>query len=194
MREWTAKNYKRWREINNKAHSKYAKTAKGKAGYRKRYAKYRLTVLGKTTEQFNRCRRRARRDGRAFSLTKAWLLPRIAKLVCEATGVPLRIATGSPYTPSVDRKDNSKGYTPANCWVVSWEFNNLKKTKSVQEALAEYQMGLLKTTYLSKAKFSNTRLDEWAKENKAHVIRYEVLKRRIRVYFKASTQPKDENV
>jgi hypothetical protein len=50
---------------------------------------------------------------------------------CQATGLPFdmdstKFSHTSPLAPSLDRKDNSKGYTPDNTQVVVWIYNNAK--------------------------------------------------------------------
>lgn len=95
--------------------------------------RYRRTVKGWEANLLTRAKRRAERHGREFTLTREWLSPLLAPLVCAATGVPLTLEPGNPNVPSIDRKDSTKGYTPENCWVVSWEYNNAKKDRPLEE-------------------------------------------------------------
>lgn len=95
--------------------------------------RYRRTLKGWEANLLTRAKRRAERHGREFALTREWLRPLLAPMVCAATGVALSNEPNQPNVPSIDRRDSSKGYTPDNCWVVSWEFNNAKKDKPLEE-------------------------------------------------------------
>lgn len=77
---------------------------------------------------FYRSQVRARRNGLEFSLTKEWLRAKLEPGVCEVTGLPFVFDMGKPgeflpFSPSIDRKDSSKGYTLENCRVVCLVFN-----------------------------------------------------------------------
>ena len=41
--------------------------------------------------------------------------------------------TLGPNSPTLDRKDNSKGYTRDNVWVISWKANTIKSSSSLEE-------------------------------------------------------------
>lgn len=71
-----------------------------------------------------RSKTRAKRRGWAFDLTKAWIEERLARGICEVSGVPFT-ARGEkgPCAPSIDRRDSSKGYTQSNCRVIVWALN-----------------------------------------------------------------------
>lgn len=73
---------------------------------------------------------RAKRDGLEFNLVEEDLnIPAL----CPVLGTVMD-------TPSLDRLDNSKGYTKNNVRVISWEANRLKHRLSIQqiEALLKY--------------------------------------------------------
>jgi hypothetical protein len=54
--------------------------------------------------------------------------------LCPILGIPLVFTRKrSDNTPSVDRIDNSKGYTPKNIVVCSWRANMLKKDATIKE-------------------------------------------------------------
>jgi hypothetical protein len=79
----------------------------------------------------SRTKSRARRSGLAFDLTIGDIkIPAI----CPALGIPI-ICHGGPIdnAPSVDRIDNSKGYSRGNVIVVSWRANRLKADGSLEE-------------------------------------------------------------
>jgi hypothetical protein len=82
-------------------------------------------------------KRRAMQKGMEFSLTLE-NCPRIPE-VCPVLVIPLEFKkkTGKefrcPGTPSLDRVDNTKGYTPDNVMWISWRANSLKKDATPQE-------------------------------------------------------------
>lgn len=92
---------------------------------RKRYfAQY---VLARTKSN-------AKKEGIPFSLDVAWVKQELAKGKCAVTGMPLvkptytpgRRGVRNPWTPSIDRIDNTKGYTKGNCRIVVWMYNLAK--------------------------------------------------------------------
>ncbi len=85
-----------------------------------------LTPKGKAAVLYGACRRRAEQKGIPFTLTKEWLQEKLSGS-CEATGLPFIFpehkAGRGPLSPSVDRIDPEKGYTPENCRVIVWALN-----------------------------------------------------------------------
>lgn len=69
---------------------------------------------------------------REFNLTHEWFQKRLDKNVCEVTGIPFVLKLGkttysrSPFQPSVDRIDRTKGYTIDNCQLVCLIYNTSK--------------------------------------------------------------------
>lgn len=47
-----------------------------------------------------------------------------------------KVRSGSLFAPSLDRKDNSKGYIPGNVAVISRRANSLKRELTLEEAKA----------------------------------------------------------
>jgi len=87
----------------------------------------------------NGCKTRALKKKLPYNLNKEWFVERVDRGVCEATGMPIAYAykgKATPSSPSIDRINNSKGYTKDNCWVVSWAFNRAKNSLS-SKALIE---------------------------------------------------------
>lgn len=80
-------------------------------------------------------RNRAKYKGLDFTITKEDV---VIPDVCPILGIPLSIAEGTmqPYSPSLDRKDNSKGYTPDNVWVISSLANTMKSSASIEQLAA----------------------------------------------------------
>lgn len=55
---------------------------------------------------------------------------------CPVLGIPIIVASGqrlAPGAPSIDRMDNSLGYTPANIRVISHRANALKRDGTLEE-------------------------------------------------------------
>ena len=66
---------------------------------------------------------------------------------CPVLGIPVFVESGKgrlPNIPSVDRIDNSKGYTRDNIVVVSWRANDLKRDATMEELtkIVRYYGGL----------------------------------------------------
>jgi hypothetical protein len=81
---------------------------------------------------WNNARQRSKREGIEFTISLEQVKWRFAEGVCEVTGLPFSLELGSgqgrghPFSPSLDRKDPSIGYTPENTQVVIWMYNAAK--------------------------------------------------------------------
>ena len=100
----------------------------------------RMTIWRK--DNFNRarlhnilsgCKIRARKKNVEFDLTYEWFKHRAIDVgVCEDTGIefdheaPTTKNKNHPFSPSIDRRDPTKGYTQDNCRVVIWMHNRAK--------------------------------------------------------------------
>jgi hypothetical protein len=70
------------------------------------------------------------------TITLDWIVERLEKGICEATGDKLTTQTKQPNTASLDRIDpNNPDYTPENSRIVTWQFNNMKGAYSDEEFL-----------------------------------------------------------
>ena len=94
-----------------------------------------MTAEGRAQVLLNNARGRAKKSGLEFTIDREWIAERLRRGICEATGVPLDYSqTGAgkggshPWSPSLDRIDNAKGYTPENTQVVVWIYNSAKNT------------------------------------------------------------------
>ena len=94
----------------------------------------------------SRARVRARQGNLPFDLELSDIqIPE----TCPLLGVPLGNKYKDPdvhadYVPSIDRKDNSKGYTKDNIWIISFKANRMKNTASVTE-LITFSKSILNT-------------------------------------------------
>ncbi len=96
---------------------------------------YRQTPEGWAKIQYYRSKQRAKELGINFDLTEEWLLKKLPK-VCPVYGTDLIIGADRPLmesSPSVDRVDNSLGYTQDNCEIISYKANTLKRTASIED-------------------------------------------------------------
>ena len=85
------------------------------------------TVASLASKLLGNARRRASKKGLEFTITKDWIAERLEAGVCQLSGLPLEIAqSGTANSPSLDRKDNSKGYTPENCQLITVQANRAK--------------------------------------------------------------------
>lgn len=98
---------------------------------------YRKTPEGRAKTLLNHSQHRAKQKNLPYDLDREWLLEKINNGVCEVTGLPLSLDDGSngtgtqrPWTPSLDRIDNSKGYTKDNTQLVCWAYNRAKGVDS----------------------------------------------------------------
>lgn len=68
------------------------------------------------------------------TIDKEWIIDRLEIGICEATGDVLTISSKKPNSPSLDRIDpKNPNYTPENCRVTTWQFNNMKGAYSDEE-------------------------------------------------------------
>lgn len=77
-------------------------------------------------------RSRAKRHGIEFSITENDIhIPEY----CPILGVKLEFGDIKCFSnsPTLDRKDNSKGYVPGNVWVISHRANTMKGSSSMEE-------------------------------------------------------------
>lgn len=84
---------------------------------------------------WKRARSRALAAKRTFTITVTDInIPEVRPVF----GIPFG-PTGSPYAPSLDRKDSAKGYTPDNITVISLRANLLKKDATPEEIAKLHQ-------------------------------------------------------
>lgn len=91
------------------------------------------------------CKGHAKRKGLEFDLDMAELERRIEPMRCERTGHKLEWSVygqgrglKQPWQPSIDRRDNSKGYTMGNIQVVSTIYN-FSKSIWTDEVVAQFR-------------------------------------------------------
>lgn len=91
--------------------------------------RYRGKARGRAKFLYGNIKLRAKKNGQEFALDRWGLEIRITMGVCEVTGIAFDLTTGlgagkrNPWAPSVDRIDNTKGYTWDNVQVVCSIYN-----------------------------------------------------------------------
>jgi predicted amidohydrolase YtcJ len=85
-------------------------------------------------------RTRSRRKGMPCALTLDWLLD-AAPDRCPVLGTTLSYtnATSLANSAALDRIDNTRGYEPDNCWVISMKANRIKSDATLAEIEAVAQ-------------------------------------------------------
>lgn len=83
---------------------------------------------------FHNAKKRAALNGIEHTITKDWLAAN-APTNCPLLGVSLvyDAVKCTATSASLDRKNPSLGYTPDNCWVISFKANRIKTDASLQE-------------------------------------------------------------
>lgn len=109
----------------------FRKTEKSKADNRAYRKEYHSTFSGMVTNLLTAAKNRAKTNGLECDLDREWLEIRLQPMKCEATGVDLVLerqdnVQHTPFRPSIDRIENSKGYTKDNCRIVCVIYNKAK--------------------------------------------------------------------
>lgn len=75
---------------------------------------------------------RAAKKGIEFNITEDDI---IIPNKCPLLEVPLKIGTKDnyEYSPSLDRKDNTRGYVKGNVWIISKKANSMKNSATAEE-------------------------------------------------------------
>ena len=113
-----------------------------KANRAKAKALYRTSPVHRARQVLAGIKRRAKDKGLEYNLTTDWLASRYKHGYCEITGLPFRTPLIKPghtgpntLSPSVDRIDNSKGYTMDNCRVILNCINTFKQDLTDKQVL-----------------------------------------------------------
>lgn len=111
--------YQKWLIKNEHKRDRYVKNQRQREFF---------TVKGRARMLRNRCKARAKKYSRQFSISMEVVIEKLKKGVCEQTKIPLVMVKDPyhPYSPSIDRIDNNKGYTDDNIQIVCTIYNFCK--------------------------------------------------------------------
>lgn len=119
--EWSKRQYSK----DKQDPQKMTKIKKAQLNRYPRYARHRM---------FKNALSRARKHGYEFTIKEEDI---IIPKYCPLLGVELVTGTKDDYrySPSIDRIDNSKGYTPDNTRIISSMANTMKNSATIEELL-----------------------------------------------------------
>jgi hypothetical protein len=86
------------------------------------------SIRGRAKSLLNSAQHRSVQRNLDFDIDLNWVISRLEFGKCALTGIDFIFETRqnghrNPYSPSLDRKDNSQGYTKENCRVILWALN-----------------------------------------------------------------------
>ena len=134
-KEWSKEYYKRNKHKKNlQSREWYLKEREGKLkdyldrskGERK---KKRETYYSEhyAHNMFVNAKARAKRKNITFTLTEEWIVEKLTEDRCDRLGISMSGKGKRTFnTPSIDRLDPKKGYTPDNCRIICWGWNAFK--------------------------------------------------------------------
>jgi hypothetical protein len=96
------------------------------------YSRHHGKSLPREVRMIDSAKERAKAKGLPFAITKADIpIPQR----CPLLGIVLSRGPGKLHaaSPSLDRKDPSKGYVPGNVWVISYRANAIKNDATLEE-------------------------------------------------------------
>ena len=97
--------------------------------------KYHVSKRGRANSLISNARNRAKTRGLEYELEISWVYEKLEEGYCEVTGLPFtfqckeeynKTNNAHPYSPTLDRTDNKKGYTKENTKVVVAVYNYAK--------------------------------------------------------------------
>ena len=93
---------------------------------------HRRTLKGTLSNKLQSAKRRAKKDGMVFELDNKFITSLWEKQdgKCAKTGVEMGRIGDKWLAPSIDRIDNSKGYTKDNVQWTCWRYNDAKADMS----------------------------------------------------------------
>ena len=98
---------------------------------RKYQSLHRNTLNYTVSALFSAAKTRSKLKNLDFELDREWITEKVQPMVCTVTDLILQLEIDdryqySPFRPSIDRIDNTKGYTKSNCQITSVIYNRAK--------------------------------------------------------------------
>lgn len=91
-----------------------------------RQRKYYRTPSGYASKLCGSSKLSAKKHRREWDLDVVNICERVERGVCEVTGIPFKFGAESPWKPSIDRIDNTRGYVQDNVQIVVVLYNYAK--------------------------------------------------------------------
>lgn len=111
-----------------------------------RFNKFYCTNKGRAVHMLNSAKQRAKKYKLDFDIDFEFIFQKLEKGVCEVTGIPFVLRTNggkghrdNSFSPSLERRDNNKGYTKDNVQVVCWIYNRAKGAFPLEDLLTMTQ-------------------------------------------------------
>jgi hypothetical protein len=136
----SGKNYKQTRK-------NYSHSTRGKQILERANIKHYESIKGRACHLFNSAKRRHQK-WEFFDLDRVFIEEKLSAGKCEVTGLPFDFTSPgdsrkNPFAPSIDRIDNSLGYTKNNVRIVLWSVN-LMHGEMTDEQLIEMCKAVIK--------------------------------------------------
>jgi len=106
---------------NRMAQCKACQATRSSREFQRRYG----TPDGRARRLVSGARKRAADKGLPCDVSVGRVLTALKRGLCEVTGLPFDFSSRA-FAPSLDRRDNSRGYTNDNTQVVVWIYNSAK--------------------------------------------------------------------
>lgn len=106
---------------------------------KQRSATFYRSVSGRAKTLFKSAQRRSDTYP-DFDMDVDWIEEKLMKGCCEITGIPFDfqphpVYEKNPFSPSIDRRDSTKGYTKDNTRIVIWQVNLMRGEMKDEEVL-----------------------------------------------------------
>jgi len=128
------------REKRRQRSIKYSSDPENKVRQSLRSQNFYKSVSGRAKTLFKSAQRRSVQYSE-FDISVEWIQEKLEKGVCEITGIPFDfephpVYDKNPFSPSIDRRDSTKGYTKENTRIVLWQVN-LMRGEMLDEEIIE---------------------------------------------------------
>lgn len=105
----------------------YGRTEEARRLAKEHTKKWLSTAKGRGSQLFKSAKRRSELYGHEFDLSREWVIAKVEIGYCEVSGIKFDLSKAekvmNPFSPSIDRIDNRRGYLKTNCRVICWALN-----------------------------------------------------------------------